>query len=181
MFGKLGIIMAVIADTLANTQVADTLAKTQEQTGKVQEQSQGTPLWVWILIVLLVAVVAYEVYKYFNKQKQTPSPANDPYEAIKMMVESGNIKQKNVDGTLSMDLVRGWFRGHKLDNNCHIPFLANPQKFSSVMGAKQSNMLVLGIYDEQKDKVVDAIVVSSADWDESIKQTIGNDKLVKLN
>lgn len=129
--------------------------------------------------------VAYYVYKKGAASK------ND---------ECASMTKKVIDGTLPFNDIVSWFKSLSLDKNKDIPFICLADKFPKVVNDKfnldiegmQSTTdtpsdgnkkvrLVLGVFDEEKGKVSNIILLEAGQLDERTLQVLGDESLVVLS
>lgn len=101
-------------------------------------------------------------------------------------------ERKTIDGVLSFGDVVGWFKTIKgMDQNVDTPFVVDAQKKGclkeklhvvlnmDVTTGKKG--LLIGVYNQSTDQITHSCLIEADDFDEKIKETIGDELVVVLN
>lgn len=128
---------------------------------------------VFFISVAVLAAV-YATYHVIKKQK-SDSPIG--------------CTTKTVEGTLPFDDVVSFFKSKNLNSEIHVPFVAKSdcEKYSRMVKqdfAKTKdgyNTLVVGVYNQNTDKIEDLLVIYAKDFDQQTMSVLGNEELVVLN
>ena len=122
-------------------------------------------------IVIIAVVVGGIVYYQFKKRAGI------------------QLNEEVVDAELSMDDVVSFFKMQKLDQERHIPFIANGDcaKFRKVFHAPYPKAkegycsLMIGVYDEKTQEIIVNKLIHAKSLDKKIIEVMGNENLIILN
>lgn len=111
-----------------------------------------------------------------------------------------DIPTKEMDGTLAMTDVIGWFRNLQLDPQTDTPFMADAEELNDMLTSlskvsdfvfppssidlqnkKEKKRLFLGVYNEKSDEISHALFILADDFDAKIQATLGDEPLVVLS
>lgn len=118
----------------------------------------------------------------------------------KKQKQLSDIPTKEMDGTLAMTDVVGWFRNLQLDPQTDTPFMADAEKLNNILTSlsnvsdfifppssidlqnnKKNKRLILGVYNEKSDEISHALFILADDFDAQVQATLGNEQLVVLS
>lgn len=95
------------------------------------------------------------------------------------------LLEETVDGSLKLEDVVAYFKTLNMVKGKQIPFLALPdaEKLAGTLHLRTNKpkVLILGVYNEEKDELNPMKIVYADGFDEKIIEILGNEKLVILS
>lgn len=103
--------------------------------------------------------------------------------------ESIDINEEVIDSELMFDDVVSFFKSHNLNQNKHVPFIANGdcEDFRKMLHAPYPkskegyNSIFIGIYDDECKRIIDNRLLHCKSVDPKILEILGDEKLVVLS
>lgn len=96
-----------------------------------------------------------------------------------------NVETKVVDGTLHMSDVVEYFKGLSLEQEKHIPFVANALHLNFKGQLKnppvKKSLIFVGVHTNDSDEVIFGRLIAADAIDDALKSVLGNSDIVVLN
>lgn len=130
-------------------------------------------------LVILAAIVACILYFWGNRKKNSD------------LLSIDSVDKKTTNGTLSFNDIVGWFKTIKgLNKTTDIPFIADPQKRDCLKDkmhviinleiTEGKKGLLLGIFNQQTNKIAHLCLVEADDFDSKTIETLGSEPFIIL-
>lgn len=128
---------------------------------------------IWIAILACIGGVGY--YAYNNKRKGNINLS-------RFMGSLGNVPVEHC-GILKMSDVTAYYKNLSLMQGIYIPFMAQDESFRDIVKDIPADKpcVLLGVYNNQTDNVEHAKLIVADQIDQSVKDVLGNEKLVTLS
>lgn len=128
---------------------------------------------IWIAILACIGGAGYYAFK--NKGKTNINLS-------RVMGFMSNIPVEHCS-ILKMPDVAAYFKGLSLMQGTHIPFVAQDEGFRNIVKdiPAEKPFVLLGVYNNQTDEVEHAKLIVADQIDQSVKNVLGNEKLVTLS
>lgn len=133
----------------------------------------------YVMPVLGLGALAVAVAVYFFTKNKGDAERRFPY--ILPKTEVTNISR--ITTSLEMKEVIAWFRGFNLSSEKHTPFVARVagvRRFFTLPVCDEANSLFLGVYDEEKDMVVEHRLIIATGLSQDVLETLGGESIVVL-